>query len=840
MPPEEARRAARRKLGNPTLIREEIYRMNTIDFLETFWQDLRYGLRVLRKSPGFTCVAVLSLALGIGANTAVFSLVHAVLLRSLPYPQPQQLVRVAKQGSQADISIPEYEFWKEHGAAFASAAGDRGVADRYLVFGNTREWIKAATITADFFRTLAVPLPLGREFDPEETRATGPRAIVLSDSLWRRLFGADPKVLGRAVTLDDAIYTVVGVLPRGFWFPQSADAFVPLRPTGGLSDTGMNTNMIARLKPAISLRQAEAEMGTITEDFRRANASRVTHNYRGLMLIPYQDWLVGDVRTNLLLLFGAVALLLLIACSNLASLLLARLASRQKEIAVRLALGSSSGRLLRQFLIENLLLCIAGCLAGLLGAYWLLDGLLALIPFELPASAPIRLDLPVLAFTLGIALGTGLLFSLAPFLTAARLDVHETLKAAGRSAGAGSVRQRTRSFLVVSEVALSVTLLVAAGLLIQSLYRMHQERLGFTPRGLITFRTSIPAEQRRNAAGLWSFESSLLQRLEALPGVQSVAAIDVLPLAGWSNLPTQREGHPAQSIGGMEVRKVTPSYFEAMGIPVRRGRSFTANDTVAQSPVILVNETLARAWWPQGSPLGDHIVIGRFRDRGFPEIRDSAREVIGIVADTKTAFLKEPAWPTVYIPAAQLSDGLAAGTGSVAWIVRTNLSTGLADALRRTIAEIDPRQRIGSLRSMEEIVGSTTASSRFDAWLFAIFAALALVLTAIGVYGLLSFSVARRTNEIGTRIALGASRADVLKMILRQGVTLIAIGLIVGLAGALALTRLLASLLFGVRPTDPVSFLAVSALLLCVGILASYLPARRATKVDPMAALRYE
>jgi putative ABC transport system permease protein len=832
MPVAEARHAALKKLGNPTLIREEIYRMNSIGFIETLWQDLRYGVRVLRKSPGFALVAVLSLALGIGANTAAFSVIHAVLLRSLPYPDPGRLVRLGQDITQGAVSIPEYEFWKEHASSFASAAGYRGGGDRNLIFGAGQEWIKTMTVTADFFRTLGIAPSLGREFNSEETRPRGPQAIVLSDSLWQRSFGADPEVLGRSITLDDTRYSVIGVLPRGFWFPQAADAFVPLQPTGSLDDKGMNTQMIARLKPGVSLRQAAAEMPAITDSIRRAYPDRLSRQYRGLTVVPYQDWLVGDVRLNLLLLFGAVALLLLIACSNLASLLLARLAARQREIAMRLALGSSRGRLLRQFLIENVLLTMVGGAAGLLAARALLDVLVALIPFNLPASAPMRLDAPVLAFTLAVAFATGLAFSLAPILTSSRLDLQEALKTGGRSGV--DAPQRTRSVLVVSEVALSVTLLVAAGQLIQSLYRMHQERLGFNPRGLTTLTTPFAKERRRSAADLWRYETTLLQRFQALPGVSSVAGINVLPLAGFSNLPTQREAHPENSIGGMEVRVITPEYFEVMGIPMRRGRSFHGSDTGSSPPVILVNETLARRWWPNGDPVGDRVVIGRFQGKDFGS--PTPREVVGVAGDTKTVYLKEPPRPTVYIPAAQMQDA----NGAMTWVLRANRSAGLAAELRQAIAEIDPRQRVGRVRSMDEIVDSTTATSRFDAWLFGFLAGLALLLTAIGVYGLLSFSVARRTSEIGTRMALGASRANVLALVLKQGVTLIAIGLVLGLVGALAATRFLATLLFGVRATDPSSFLGVSALLLSVGLLASYLPARRATKVDPMVALRYE
>jgi predicted permease len=827
---------ARRAFGNPLWLRERSREMWGWSWLEMVGQDFKFAIRTLRKNPGFTATAVLTLALGIGANTAMFSVIYAVLLRPLPYPEPGRLVRVAQKGTNAEVTIAEYEFWKAHSAAFSSVAGQRGVAERRLISRTGQEWIRAMTVTADFLRTLGVQAALGREFSAEETRAGGPQAILLTDSLWRRSMGADPEVLGRVIRLDDTSYTIVGVLPPGFWFPQSADALVPLRPTGNLSDQGTNTQMIARLKAGLSLPQAQAEMATVTEGFRWANAGRVARDYRGLMVTPYQDWLVGDVRLNLSLLFGATGLLLLIACSNLASLLLTRLAGRTKEIAVRLSLGSSRGRLLRQFLVENLVLAALGMLVGLVAAHSLLGGLVALIPFDLPASVPIRVDRAVLAFTLAVALGTGFAFTCVPFFSAARLNLHEALKAASRSAGSGTARRRTRNFLVVSEVALSATLLIAAGLMIRTLYHLRQEPLGFTTRGLLTFETPLAAK-RRSPAAFQVFVSGMTDRLQAVPGVRGVAATNLLPLTGWANLPTQRDGHPDQSIGGMEVRLVTPAFFELMGISLRRGRSFH-NDTAASPPVAIVNETVARRWWPQAQALGDRIVIGRFRGRTF--MNDAPREVVGIVADTKTSFLRDPPRPTVFIPAAQATEEVGLGPGTLAWLVRAEGSAGIAGEIRRAIAEVDSGQRVRRLRTMDAIVASTTATSRFDAWLFGVFAGLALALAAIGVYGLLSFSVAQRRQEIGTRMALGASRAEVLRLVLKQGVGLSVIGLGLGLAGALFLGRWLSSLLYGVRPSDPSTFVAVSLLLLCAGLVASYLPARRATQIEPMEALRYE
>ena len=825
--------AGRRELGNLTLAAENARSVWGWDWLESISVDLRHAARVLWKSPGFTLVALLSLALGIGANTAVFSVVHAVLLRPLPYPQPNQLVLVAQYASGSDVTIPEYMFWKKNSASFASVAGERGAGEFTLSAGEKRLEITALRVTTDFFRTLGVQPALGREFDANETRSTGPQAIVLSDALWRSLFNADPEVLGRVVSLNDVGYTVVGVVPPSFWYPQASAAFVPLRPSGSGMDQGSNTGMVARLKPGVTLKQGEAEMATITDAFRRANPD-AGRDYRGLLLVPYHDSLVGDVRLSLLLMFGAVALLLLIACSNLASLLLARLETRQREIAVRLALGSGRARLLRQFLVENLLLGLAGSAAGLLGAYWLLSGLLALIPFHLPVSQPIHLDLTVLTFTLAVGLCTVLVFSLAPLLSSFRIDLHDTLKSGGRLSGSGPVRQRMRSVLVVSEVALSVTLLVAAGLLIQSLHRLHQEPLGFNPRGLLTFWTPLTPDRVGNASARRFFEDTLAERLRTIPGIRSVSAVNLLPLTTQGNFPAQRENLPENSIGGMEIRIVTRAYFETMGTPFLRGRPFGARDTGASLPVVLVNETVARTWWPNGNPLGDRLVIGEYQGKDYG--KQPPREVVGVVGDTKSVKLKERPRPTVYIPIEQALEY----DYDLNWVVRADRLTGVADQIRQVVTQVDPRQRIALLRTMDEIVAANTTSFRFDAWLSGMFAGLALILTAIGVYGLLSFSVARRTSEIGTRMALGASPGSVLRLVLQQGTGLVVMGLVLGLAGALAFTRSLASLLYGVRPNDWTSFVAVSVVLLAAGCLAGYIPARRATKIDPMIALRYE
>jgi putative ABC transport system permease protein len=833
IPPNEARYEAMRTVGGIAQLQEECRDMRATAWIENSFQDLKYAMRGLLKTPAFTFVAVLSLALGIGANTAVFSLVQAVLVRSLPYPNPNQLMHVTHKTGMDAVNMLEYAFIRDHSTSFAAVAAHQGLDDQTLTVGGHAEWIKGTSVSGDFFRTLGVTPAMGHEFSGNELRTGGPRSAIITAALWRRAFGSDPSILGRPIIIAGTSFTVVGVLPDNFWFSSAADVFIPLRPSGGVNDEGYNTNMFARLKPGVDQRQADAELASIEKSYRIAYPGKDEDRSTGMSTIPYQKWFVGDVRTNLLLLFGTVLLLLLIACSNLASLLFARLSARQREIAVRLALGSSSGRLLRLFVLENFLLVFAGGAAGLAGAAWSLDALVHLFPYTLPASTPVRLDLTVLTFALAIAAVTGLVFSIVPAIMSSRVKVGQALKS-GRSQ-MGVVRQRIRSILVVTEVALATAMLVAAALLIASLYRQHQEPLGFEPKGVITFWTPPTRERRGKGADLRQFESALSARIRAIPGVRNVGAINALPLTEQNNWPTQREGHPDQSIGGMEIRVVTPSYFETMGIRIVRGRALNDSDSATAPPVVMVNETVAKAWWPDSNPFGDRIQVGRFRDKVFSDV-DPAREVVGVVADTKSVQLKQKARPTVYIPAVQANWM----DNAMAWVVRGDLSPALTRQLQQAVADVDPRQRVVRVRTMEDIVASTMADSRFDAWLFGFFAALALLLTAIGVYGLLAFFVAQRTAEIGIRLALGATRGGVLRLVLQQSVTLIAIGLALGLGGAFGLTRLFAKLLFGVSATDPWAFAIVAAVLTIVGLAASLLPARRAVRIDPMVALRYE
>jgi putative ABC transport system permease protein len=810
------------------------------EFGGTIAQDLRYAVRVLRKAPGFTLIAVLTLALGVGAITAMFSVINAVLLRPLPYLDPHRLVRLARSTNQDAITMIEYSFWKEHSHAFSFMAGYRGVSDRHLVVGNEQEWIKSMAVSGEFLRTLGTAPALGREFTTQEERAGNSPAIIISQRLWREVFQKDPNVLGRSLRLDTTTYTVVGVLQENYWFPQAADALVVLQSTGGVEDSGTNTSVIARLKDGVSLSQAQAETTNMMESFRQAYTAGISSKYKGLVVVSYQDWLVGDVRLNLLLLFGTTGFLFLMVCSNLASLLLARLASREKEIALRLALGSNSGRLLRQFLVENVVLSAAGILAGLVVANVMLQGLLVLIPLHLPTATPIRLDGTVLAFAVSIFLVLVFLFTLVPALNSGHLNVQEALKTVGTVAGTRSAHRRVRHMLVIGQVSVSAMLLISACLLIQSLYRLHQEQLGFKPQGLISFSTPLAPDRYSDAASTWRFAMTVIDHVRALPGVRGIAAINVLPLTGGINLPSEHEGHPDQSIGGTEIRLVTPDYFKVMGIDLRQGRNFTEGENAGTIQVAIVNEALAKRWWPQGNPLGDRVTLGRFQGQDYKEIKDFPREIIGIAGDTKTVNLKEPSRPTVFLPLAQSKGVFIGMTGKLSWVVSVDSATGIADRLRSVIAEIDSTQKVQDLRMVDEIVASTTASSRFDAWLFGIFAALALTLAAVGVYALLSYAVASRRQEIGTRMALGATRGMVLQLFLKQGFMLTCIGLLLGVTGSLLLGRFLASQLYGIKPNDPMSFLVVSCLLLLIGLVASYVPSARATKIDPAIALRYE
>jgi len=796
---------------------------------------------MLRKNVGFTGVAVLTLALGIGANTAIFSVVNAVLLTPLPYPGSDRIVginQVWKGGGIADdLTAPEYEFYRDHTGAFQALAGFRGGPDLPLKRGGATEWLTSVRVTDGFFQALGVAPALGRGVLRDETRPGSAPSVVLSDSVWRKAFGGDPAVVGQQLEMGDTSYIIVGVMPPRFQFVgRPADVFTSLQLGNSIADTGMNTSVIGRLRSGTSVTQAQANLDIAFTQMRSHGLAQSAQ--RGGRVISYQTYLAGDLRASLLMLLGAVGLLLLIACANVASLIMARANVRQREISIRLALGAERLHLLRQFLAESLLIALIGGVAGVITAAWALSMLISSIPWDVPASSHIGLDARVLAFALAMSLATSLVFGFTSYWQTSRSDPNTSLKEGGTQGGRSSARSRTRNALVVGEIALSLMLLVGAGLLIESLYRLHQQKLGFDPQHVYTMTTPFPRSAKLAPAQIWIFEQHVLERMKAVPGVSSAAAVSLPPLTCCNNLPTQLEGHPDQqhSIGGMEQRAISPEYFQTMHVSLLQGRGFSNSDTASSTPVVIVSETVARAWWGGRSPIGDRIIVGEYAGKQFPDALEPPREVVGVAADVKNIAVDEAEPTTVYVPASQAYRA----DNSTAWVVRATGNTDVATALRRAVAEVNPDQRVLDLDSMAQIVARSVARPSFNALLMGIFAALALVLTSVGIYGVLSFHVSCRTQEIGIRMALGAKRGNVVLMVVGEGAVLAAVGIAVGLVLALGLSRFLSSLLSGVRATDPVVYAVVVLGLLGVALLASYVPARRAAKVDPLVALRYE
>jgi putative ABC transport system permease protein len=802
--------------------------------MDALLRDVRYSCRVLLRAPGFAAVALVTLALGIGANTSIFSLVDGILLRPLPYRDASRIVHLSWQGKHPypDLSAPQFEFCRDHCRSFAALAGIRQLDDKQLDLGATKQWVRTLSVTDGFFETLGVSLQIGRDFDRVDTRPGGPYAAVLTDAMWRGEFGADPTVIGRPIMLGDRPYTVTGVLPPAFQFAEAADVFISAHLGNDAVDQGYNTDVIGRLEANVSFAQAEAEGRLVGSAFNvQAPKGRGEVPEGSFHVDSYQTWLGSDHRRSLLILLGAVGLLLLIACANVASLLLARASSRQKEITVRLALGATRSQILAQLLTESLLLGVAGAVLGLAAAVVLLRALLAAIPWNLPAVDRIGIDGRVLLFTLLLGLGTSIVFGLSAFSHVRHLHLSSTLTTGRTSAGATRERGRFLSALVVSEVAIALMLSVGAGLLIESLHVLSRENLGFNPAGLMLIETPF-APGTPAATNPWAFERQAMARIESVPGVQSAAVVSVAPLHGQNNYPAQRDGHPENSIGATEIRAISSQYFYTMGIRVLRGRSLEDADFGPGASVAVISETLARVWWAGQDPVGDRLVIGEINGQ---LLTPTARplQVVGVVADVKTLRVDQPARPTVYVPAA--GEDL---TGSADFVVRTRTTARIAPALREAIADVAPDQRIADLEPMTRLVRASVAQPNFEAFLMSAFGGLALALTLVGVYGVSSFQVAQRTREMGIRIALGAARHDVLGLIIGQAALLAGLGVLIGAGTAFELTRVMASLLYEVQPADPSIFGAVAALVLFVAIVAAYVPAQRAVRIDPIIAVR--
>ena len=811
--------------------------------MDSLWQDIRYGLRVLLKSPGLTAVAVIALALGIGANTAIFSVVNALLLESLPYRDAERIVILWEHsrrfGNERNVLSPaNFIDWREQSQSFEEMALFFD-ARFNLTGGEEPVELPGQAVTPNLFTLLGVEPILGRNLTAEDAAPDAPNAVVISYGLWQSRYGGDPGVIGRQLTLNTAQGSIVGVLPAGFqWHIQQnsqtgtpADIWVPF-PLGEDMRTrrGRFVQAVGRLREGVSLEQARAEMNTIAARLEQQHPN-FNANW-GATLVPLREQLVGDVRPALWIMLGAVGFVLLIACANVANLLLARAAARQKEFAIRTALGAGRRRVIRQLLTESVLLSTLGGALGLLLAWWGVEALVALSPRELVNLESVRLSLPVLGFTLGVSFFTGLVFGLAPALEAARLNTSESLKEGGRGTTAGGRSRRLRSVFVVAEIALALVLLVSAGLLVRSFIRLQAVDPGFRADNLLTMRVQLPRGAYQEDQRAIAFYRQAVERIGALPGVASAGAVSYLPFTGIAAATRFTiEGRPEAASGediSTEVRVTSGDYFRAMNIPLLRGRLYNEQEMTESRHVIVINEAMARTHFPNEDPLGRRITV-TMSENPVPS------EIIGIVGDSKHEGLDKEARPTVFWPHPELS------YRAMTIVARTaGDPLALAQAAQREIQAIDPNQPVSTIRTMEQWLAESVARARFNTLLLGLFAALAFVLAAVGIFGVMSYTVTQRTHEIGLRMALGAQSRDVLLLIVGQGLTLTLVGVGLGLAGAYALTRLLASLLFGVTATDPVTYGVVAALLLAVALLACYIPARRATKVDPMEALRYE
>ena len=823
----------------------------------SLFSDLRHAVRVLRQNAGFTLVAVAALALGIGANTAIFSVVNAVLLAPLPYPDSDRIMRIERsyngQTGGGSVSIPKFMAWKKANQTFeAMALYDFSGPGLNLGGGDHPQQVKGIHVSQEYFKVFGVAPAIGRAFLPQEDQPAGAKAAVLSDGLWKNRFGSDPSIVGKPILLGGDPYTVVGILPASFHSDPPADVFIPMQADPNSTNQGHYLLAAGRLKPGVTLETAQANMKVAGERFRAANPKWMDKS-ESVGVIPLRDAVAGDVRLPLLILVGAVGFVLLIACANVANLLLARAAGRQREIAIRTAIGANRWHLIRQLLTESLLLAGLGGVLGFVIGAWSVPLLLALSPGNLPrvndpthlASAVSTFDWPVLAFTLAVALVTGVLFGLFPALQISKLDVNANLKEASGRSGTGLRHNRARGVLVAAEMALAVILLAGAALMIRTFVGLRSAQPGFDPRNVLTMQTSLTGGRYDATAKAEAFVRQVTQRIETLPGVQGAACTVMLPVEGGIDLPFSIAGQPPPKgdlyNGDQQWRFVGPHYFTALRVPILRGRSFDERDTSKSERVVIINQAFAKKYWPKGDPVGQRMTIGKGLG---PQFEEPAREIVGIAGNIRETGLQGVDEPAMYVPESQITDGLTQLANSVlplSWVIHTSGDpAALSSAVQAEFRAVDSLVPVSKIRTMEQVLSESTARQSFNMLLLAIFAGLALLLAAIGIYGLMSYTVEQRTQEIGIRMALGAGRGDMLKLIVRQGMILAGVGVVIGLAAAFGLTRVLASLLFGVKTTDPVTYVAVGGILLAVALLATYIPARRATQIDPLIALRYE
>jgi predicted permease len=860
MTAEDARRDARRRFGNATLMKEDTRAMDIVGWMEALGQNIRYAARMLRRSPGFTVVAILTLALGIGANVATFTVVRAVLLSPLPYPHPEQLVRVyddLRGSNSQDVGMSVLELWdlRDKSGVFQ----DISVIfpfDANLTGGDHPERIACLAGSANYFTMLGVTPQLGRIFTPQDAQPGFTDGVLISDAFWHRMFGADPNVIGKKIRIDSDLYTVIGVLPPGFRHPgRSQESEVEVFAAIGVSgppfpappqrSLRLVPGAMGRLKPGVSLEQAQARLNALSAELGREYPTDYPAPAKwALRLVPAREDLVGNMRTELFVLFGAVAFVLLIACVNLANLLLARSAGRQREIAIRLALGAGRARLIGQLLTESILLAAISGGVALLTVVWLRGWLLKLAPAGLPRLNEVSLSGGVLLFAFAVSILTGVIFGLAPALQAARRNQVAELREGSRGTGSSKRQIKVSRVLVTCEIALSLVLLIGAGLLLRSFWHLLEVRPGFEPHHLVTakiwiaYPNDISQNPYRTVEARGAFLHEILRRVSALPGVEeaAVGSGNGLPMETTPNqvlFTIDKNAAESERVPTAEYSTVTPEYFRVLKIPLIRGRVFTEADNSKGQPVVIINETLARRYWHDEDPVGQQIRLTAGQTMSGAE--ELWTTIVGVTGDIKSDGFDAASAPYLYYPTYQRPS-----YASVVYL-RTEADAGtLGDTIRHEVQSVDPSVPVYAVRTMDEVITKYLADRRFALELLGVFAGVALLLASIGIYGVMAYTFSQRTNEIGIRMAMGAQRSDILRIAVGEGALVVAIGVVAGLAGSAILTRFLRSMLFDVKPTDPLTYAAIGGLLTVVTLLACVVPAHRATRVDPLIALRHE
>ena len=837
MKPEEARYAALRELGGVDQIKEECRDMRQVNHIENLVQDLRYGLRTLARNRGFAAVAIVTLALGIGANTAIFSVVNTVLLRPLPFKDPSRLVwateRFQVTHGAATVISPDFMGWKDRNQVFEQIGAFGGGVGANLTGVGEPVRVRVTSVTAGFFPMLGVRPIGGRTFLPGEGKQALRHVALLNEALWRSRFGSDPHILGKSVRLDNDAFTVVGIMPANLRYP-AADIWIPLAldaaEFSSRSPRWTILTVIARLKPGVDVARAQSDLLVITQQMDREYPQEAApfRAHERVEVIPLHALLVRNVRSLLLILLGVVAFVLLIACANVSNLLLSRGVLRGREMAVRAALGARRMRLIRQLLTESLLLAVAGGLLGLLAGLWGTRILAQLVPSDL--SPDIHLDLRVLAFSAAIAVLAVLVFGFVPAFVTSRSDVGEALKERGAQAGAGSAAHRLRAVMAAGEIALSLILLAGAGLLARSFLRLTEVKLGFEPHGLLIATVDRPLTTAFDSQQHAAFFQDALERIRSLPGVKDAALTTHYPIEHFNNTTMMLNVRGAENFRPPQpipTSAVSSSYFRVMHIPLLKGRAFAEADTHGAQGVVIVNESFARMVFKARDPLAQQISFG---PPPAPWL-----DVVGVVADTRDSVLEEEPIPEIYVPYLQQP------SFSMSFMLRTSPNPqGLVNAVRNAVESVDKNQPLAEATTLDEVISGSVAPRRLQMMLLGLFALLALALAAVGIYGVISYSCSQRVHEFGIRMALGAERRDLLRMVIRQGAKLALVGVCVGIGGALVLTRFLSSMLYGIKPADPLTLVGVSLILAAVALLASYIPAQRTTKVDPMVVLRYE